>query len=55
MTLEDALKKLDALCDEYNIDEMGKGLFGAMIIPMKDKAAAVQIIENELKRRGPKE
>lgn len=55
MTNEEALKKLDELCAEYNIDDMGKGMLAALIIPVADKGMAMQIVENELKRRGKKE
>ena len=55
MTHEEAMAKLYELCAEYNVDYAGQAVLAELIIPMADKDMAMQIVENELKRRGKKE
>ena len=58
MTLEDALEKLDVLCDEYNIDYVGKTALLAIIMSARDEPEldmGIKIIEDTMKRYGKRE
>ena len=55
MTLEDALEKLDALCDEYNIDYVGKTALLAIVMSARDEpelGMGIKVIEDTMKKYG---
>lgn len=55
LTLTDVVDKIQKLCAEYNLDDVAAVMFLQIVVTAPDWHTGLQTLEEELKRRGPKE